>query len=162
MVTQVFVGIGSNLEPERNLRLAVRELKRRYGAVALSPVYRNAAVGFDGADFLNMVAGFETTQTPSELNADFGRIHDLAGRVRDGARLVSRTLDIDLLLYGDTVSARPPLPRRDVLEYNFVLQPLAELAPELTHPLTRRRLLEHWREADNEAHPLERVRLDFD
>lgn len=161
-MTRVFVGIGSNLEPERNLRLAVRELEERYGEVALSPVYRNAAVGFDGADFLNMVAGFETVQTPAELNADFGRIHDLAGRVRDGARLVSRTLDIDLLLYGDTVSARPPLPRRDVLEYNFVLQPLAELAPDFTHPQTGRRLLEHWREADNASHPLERVRLDFE
>lgn len=158
---RVFVGIGSNLRPQQNLKLAVRELRARYGDVRLSPVYRNAAVGFDGDDFLNMVAGFESDATPAELNADFERIHGLAGRVRDGARLVSRTLDIDLLLYGDTVSATPPLPRRDVLDYDFVLRPLAELAPHLEHPLSGRPLGEHRSERDDPAHPLEPVQLDF-
>jgi 2-amino-4-hydroxy-6-hydroxymethyldihydropteridine diphosphokinase len=76
----------------------------------------------------------------------FNEIHLLAGRTRGCDRFVSRALDIDLLLYGDLVSEKPPLPRDDVLRYAFALKPLCDIAPDLVHPQTGRRLRDHWDE----------------
>ncbi len=80
----------------------------------------------------------------------------MAGRQRGEEKFSSRPLDIDLLLYGNQVIDSPPLriPRADILEYAFVLRPLAELAPELVHPLTGRKLADHWREFDQASQPL--------
>jgi 2-amino-4-hydroxy-6-hydroxymethyldihydropteridine diphosphokinase len=155
-MARVYLGLGSNIDPEDNLRLGVEELRRHYGDVHISRVYRNAAVGFDGADFLNLVAGFDSEEAPAEISRRIEKIHDLAGRERGDNRFASRALDIDLLLYDDLVIDEPPLqlPRTDVLEYSFVLRPLAELAPELAHPVTGRTMAEHWQECDADRHPL--------
>ena len=71
----------------------------------------------------------------------------------------SRSLDIDLLLYNDLVreSPRPRLPHADILEYSFVLRPLAELAPDVRHPVTRMTMCEHWQQFDQQRHPLTAV-----
>jgi len=158
---RVFLGVGSNVEPEANLSLCIRELRRRYGELLLSPVYRNKPVGFDGADFLNLVVGLETHLPPATLQADIESIHALAGRTRGGERFSSRPLDIDLLLYGDQVSDEPGyrVPRSDVLRYSFVLRPLADIVPDLVHPVTGRTLAWHWAEFDDAAHPLDAVDL---
>jgi 2-amino-4-hydroxy-6-hydroxymethyldihydropteridine diphosphokinase len=162
-MAQVYVSLGSNIEPEANLGTGVRELRRRFGEVQLSPVYRNAAVGFDGDDFLNLVAGFESDISPHEICEGIEAIHNVVGRVRDSGKWESRPLDIDLLLYNGLVMDEPPvhIPRGDVLEYSFVLRPLAELAPDLRHPVTGRTMLEHWRAFDASKHRLEKVRVDF-
>jgi 2-amino-4-hydroxy-6-hydroxymethyldihydropteridine diphosphokinase len=60
----VYVGLGSNIDPEANLHVGVRELRARYGELQLSAVYRSRAVGFEGEDFLNLVASFETESSP--------------------------------------------------------------------------------------------------
>lgn len=158
---RVYLGLGSNVEPEANLALGIRELRRRYGTLQLSSVYRNAPVGFDGADFLNLVVGLETAEPPAVLHADIESIHGLAGRSRRGGRFASRPLDIDLLLYGDRVIDGPEcrVPRSDVLRYSFVLRPLAEIAPDVVHPSTGRTLASHWAEFDADAHPLVAVDL---
>jgi 2-amino-4-hydroxy-6-hydroxymethyldihydropteridine diphosphokinase len=153
----VYVGLGSNIEAESNLRLALDELRRRYGELEISSAYRNKAVGFDGDDFLNLVARFESEFEPAEICAAIAAIHNLAGRDRQGGKWESRPLDIDLLLYNDRVMDEPRVPREDVLEYSFVLRPLAELAPALKHPLTGKTMLEHWQEFDASRHPLEVV-----
>lgn len=153
-MTMVYVGLGSNIDPEENLRLGVSELRRLYGDVVVSNVYRNAAVGFEGADFLNLVAGFESDDGPVEIARRIEQIHELAGRERGDDRFASRALDIDLLLYGDLVVDSPPLPRSDVLEYSFVLRPLAEIAPDLVHPVTGHTIDQHWQECDTGRHPL--------
>lgn len=152
----VFLGLGSNIDAEKNLRLAVSELRRVYGELTVSPVYASAPVGFDGPDFLNLVVALETDVAPGEVLDAIERIHGAAGRSRGPDKFSSRPLDIDLLLYGDTVDPTPPLrlPRRDILEYGFVLKPLADIAPDLVHPLTGRRIAEHWREFDVDSHPL--------
>lgn len=157
------IGIGSNIDRGRNLRLGAAALEERLGPLRLSPVYRNPAVGFEGPDFYNLAAAFETSLAPARLVAIFEDIHRRAGRCRSGDRNASRTLDIDLLLYGDSVRADPQLPRDDVLDYAFVLKPLTDIVPDLTHPVSGRRLADHWREMESRADfpPLERVVLDL-
>ena len=162
-MTRVYLGLGSNIEPEENIRLGIDELRQRFGAVALSPVYRAPAVGFDGAEFLNLVASIDTELSVDAVLEHIEAIHDVAGRERDVSdKCVARALDVDLLLYGDLVSPERPyrVPRGDVLEYAFVLRPLAELAPGGVHPVTGRTFAEHWSSFDAAGQPLTPV--DFD
>ena len=155
----VYLGLGSNIEPEKNLRLAIRELKSRYGDLLVSSVYKSTAIGFDGADFLNLVVGMKSDSTPLDICREIELIHNVAGRVRDDNKWGSRPLDIDLLLYDNQVISERPVrvPRDDILEYSFVLRPLAEIAPDLKHPVTGKTMLEHWTEFDEARHPLERA-----
>ena len=159
----VYLGLGSNIDPEDNLRFAIGELHRTYGELRLSNVYRNAAVGFEGADFLNLAVGLESNDSPADIHETIEAIHDRVGRQRDDDKYSSRPLDIDLLLYDDLVTAGPPvrLPRRDVLEYSFALLPLYELAPDYVHPETGRTLAEHWQECDAGRHPMTRVHVNL-
>ena len=156
---QVYLGLGSNIEPEENLSFAIRELRDRYGELEISPVYKSEPVGFDGDDFLNLVVGLRATCTPQKICETIELIHNLAGRERRDNKWEARPLDIDLLLYNDWVIDEPPVrvPRCDILQYSFVLRPLAELAPELIHPVTGRTMQEHWQAFDADSHPLEPV-----
>ncbi len=162
-MARVYLGLGSNIEPAHNLRLAIAELRRRFGRLELSPVYSGPAIGFDGDDFLNMVVALRTGLEPGAILEEIEDIHRSARRGRSGRGLRPRTIDIDLLLYDDLVIDEPDwcLPRSDVLEYAFVLRPLAELAPELVHPETGRTMREHWQEFDAASQPLTRVDLDL-
>ncbi len=141
----VYISAGSNIDPVENLRLACRELERAFGALALSSVYRTAAVGFEGPDFLNLVIAFSAGRDWEAVDAELGRIQQMAGR-KPGAGFASRTLDLDLLLYGDLVinGVKTTVPRPDITGYAFVLRPLAELAPELKHPVTGATMRELW------------------
>jgi len=143
-MVDVYVGVGSNIEPERYLRLAVAELEARFGRIRCSSVYRSPSFGFHGADFLNMVCAFSTDRCPGEVDRELHDIEYEGGRLRRGERYSSRTLDLDLLLFGEAVDAPCRVPRDDVLRYPFVLGPLAELAPALRHPLTGVAIAEAW------------------
>ena len=144
-MTGAFIGIGSNVEPEKHVAQAVKLLRERFGKLRLSPFYRNPAVGFEGDDFLNGVAAVETSLGVTELSQALDHIELECGRERGAARFAPRTLDLDLLLYGDLVSETPAkLPRKEILKYAFVLKPLAELAPERRHPLTGQTYAAHW------------------
>jgi len=155
----VYLGLGSNLYAEENLRLAYRELRNRYSLQKLSAVYRSKALGFDGDDFLNAVACIETGLTPHDLCSELEIIHGAAGRNRTSERFSSRTLDIDLLLYDQLVLDDPPVrvPRTDVLNFSFVLGPLAEIAPDFRHPVSGKLISEHWREFDAASHPITKL-----
>ena len=155
----VYVSAGSNVAPEENLSLACRELARRFGPLDLSGVYRNPPVGFSGDDFLNLVLRFRTAEAPATVVAELERLHALAGRVRGQERFAPRTVDLDLLLYGAAVlpGAGIRVPREDILKYGFVLGPLAQLAPELRHPVTGQTMAELWAHFDQARYPMERV-----
>jgi 2-amino-4-hydroxy-6-hydroxymethyldihydropteridine diphosphokinase len=156
-----YLGVGSNLNAEENMRLACRELRDRFSVQKISTVYRSKALGFDGDDFLNAVVCIETELSPRDLCRQIELIHELAGRRRRPDKFVSRTLDIDLLLCDQLVVNEPPvrLPRDDVLQHNFVLKPLAEIAPDYRHPVTGKSLKDHWQEFDAASHPLTAVEL---
>jgi len=155
-MARVYLGLGSNVNPQENLKLGVAELRRRFGELEISKVYRNSAVGFEGADFLNLVVGLSCDDSPSEIHTQIEAIHQLVGRQLNAAKFSSRPLDIDLLLCGDQVINDPPVrvPRSDILEYGFVLRPLKELAPHVIHPETGRSLEEHWQTFDADRHHL--------
>lgn len=159
-MSEVFVGVGSNVEPERRIREALRLMRQRFGALQISPVYRNPAVGFQGDDFYNLVVGFQSNGQVAALNAALDEIEEQCGRLRSGPRFAPRTLDLDLLLYGDLVTESPVrLPRREILKYAYVLKPLVDLAADRRHPVTGRSFAEHWREFDATAEPLVPVPL---
>ena len=134
---EVFVGAGSNADPERRLTFAVAELERRFGELRRSRVYRSAAVGATGADYLNLAVAFATELAVDALREALRAIEAAAGRTRADAAVCE--LDLDLLLYGACVDAARRVPRPGLLAQPFVIVPLAELAPELRHPLTGER-----------------------
>ena len=158
-----YLGMGSNLDAEKNMRLASREIRARFSLQKISPVYKSKALGFEGDDFLNAVACIETDLSPRDLCRELERIHDMAGRRRRPEKNVSRTLDIDLLLYDQLVADQEGirLPRKDVLQYSFVLKPLADIAPDYRHPVSGKSIGDHWREFDATSHPLTKVDLDL-
>lgn len=160
-MVEVFVGVGSNVDRESNLRAGVAVLRDAFGAVRVSTVWDNPAVGFRGDDFLNLVVAFQTGLSAAAVAARLDAIEDRFGRRRDGGGIVSRTLDLDLLLYGDAVidDGRVRVPRPDVSEYAFVLCPLAELAPERRHPVTGTTFGEMWTAFDRSGARLSRTPL---
>ncbi len=146
-MARAWLSLGSNVEPEVHLQRALTELRETFGALVESPIYRTAAVGFDGPDFLNMAVGVDTDLEPVALDAWLHALEDRHGRRRDVPRFSSRTLDVDLLLYDDLVLRGPghlELPRPDLIEHAFVLAPMVDIAPDLIHPLVKRRLREIW------------------
>ena len=136
MSSRVYVGLGSNQDRDRKIRSAVAELRRLFGHIDVSPVYDSAAVGFDGSDFLNLVAGFDTEFSLPAVITRFRDIEDRLGRVRSAKKFASRAIDLDILLYGDMVTEGHGIriPRPEILENAYVLKPLQDLAPEQVHP----------------------------
>jgi 2-amino-4-hydroxy-6-hydroxymethyldihydropteridine diphosphokinase len=156
---EVYVAVGSNVEPERHMQQAVAELTRAFPGARFSSWYRNRAAGFDGEDFINLVAGFTTALPVHAMLEQLHAIEGRCGRGRDAPRWAPRSMDVDVLLYGDLVCEEPglKLPRPDLLQRAYMLGPLAELAPSCVHPTAGLTVGELWRRFDQDAHPLERL-----
>lgn len=146
-MARVYVSVGSNVERETRIRQAVNALRGRFGALELSPVYDSAAVGFDGSNFLNLVAGFDSELEVETVAAGFHDIESRLGRDRSLPKFASRSIDLDILLYDDLILDVPGIriPRPEILVNAFVLKPLQDLAPERKHPETGRSFADHWR-----------------
>ena len=139
---EIFVGAGSNSGPEQALRRAHGELERQFGAVRCSHVYRSAALGAPALDYLNLVVAFSTERDADSVQEALRALEALAGRTRTDPAVCE--LDLDLLVYGACVDARRRLPRPGLFTAPFILGPLAELAPELVHPVTGQRCAAAW------------------
>ncbi|MBB1125079.1 2-amino-4-hydroxy-6-hydroxymethyldihydropteridine diphosphokinase [Thiospirillum jenense] len=141
-----WISIGSNVNREYSIRGAIHALRNQFGAVHCSPIYETAAEGFIGEPFLNLVAGIQTALPVHAMITQLRAIEDAGGRIRGGAKFAPRTLDLDLLTYGDAVGVIDgyQLPRDEIVRYAFVLAPLAAIAPTALHPALNRSYAELW------------------
>ncbi|MGE3103762.1 MAG: 2-amino-4-hydroxy-6-hydroxymethyldihydropteridine diphosphokinase [Lysobacterales bacterium] len=131
---RVYLSLGSNIDPEMHLAGAIAALRHRFGELQQSPVYRNPAVGYAGADFLNLAVAIDCELSPDALAAWLHALESAHGRRRDLPRFSDRPLDIDIVLFGNRQFRGPgnlQVPRPE-LGQAFVLKPLADLAPDLT------------------------------
>ncbi len=143
---QVFVGIGSNIDRANHIRTAVKELRKVNERVVLSSIYESPAIGFDGDNFYNLIATYESDAPLQEILDELFELERRHGRVRGINRFAPRTLDLDLLLYGDLVrhDEQVQIPRPEITQYAFVLKPLSEIAPALRHPVSGLTFHELW------------------
>ncbi len=155
-MTSIYIGVGSSIEPEHHIRLAITELRRCYGELTLSTVYESQAIGFVGDNFYNLVVGCESAEPLPALIAMLRQIEDQLERDRTAPRFSARTIDLDLLLYGDAVVEVQglQLPRAEITENAFVLQPLAEIAAEQIHPLLQQSYAQLWAQFDKQKQQL--------
>ena len=153
---RVYLGLGSNIDREPHIRAALRALADAFGLLLVSPVYESESVGFAGSNFYNLVVGIDTDLPVGELSALLRGIEDVNGRVRGGPKFSPRTLDIDILTYGNACGEIDgvQLPREEVLKNAFVLRPLADIAPNDRHPETVRPFIEHWEAYDQSRQKL--------
>lgn len=135
---EVFLSVGSNIDRESNSRSAVRALRDRFGSLKISPVYESEAVGFKGDPFFNFVVSIETDLPLSEVNQVLKEIEDAHGRKRSGPKFSSRSLDIDVVTFGDFVGELDgvTLPRPELFYNAFVLLPMIDLLQDQIEPKT--------------------------
>ena len=135
----VFVSIGSNINAEANMLLVKESLNSLFD-VTYSSTYKTPAEGFVGKDFLNSVCKFDTDKNPHEIRTLLKNIEKDMGRTVIQKGMSNRVIDLDIILYGDLQINRNglELPSSDIEKYKFVLEPLAEIAPDYLHPILKK------------------------
>ena len=139
-VNRAYLALGSNIEPERHLREAVKRLAQHGQVRALSTVWETAPVGFaDQPNFLNAVVLLATPLTAQALRAEaIPAVEAALGRARTGNKFGPRTIDIDLVLFNGEVLdlGRRHIPDPEIATRPYLAVPLAEIAPDYVHPET--------------------------
>jgi 2-amino-4-hydroxy-6-hydroxymethyldihydropteridine diphosphokinase len=155
-MTAIYLSLGSNVDRHKNIVAGLDALAELLGDLRISSVYESKSVGFDGSNFFNLVVGAETGLSIPELSENLKRIEDNNGRKRNGPKFSPRTLDIDILTYGDFVGIEQgiELPRAEITKNAFVLLPLAEIAPSAVHPQLRKKYQQLWNEYDQASQQL--------
>ncbi|MDQ2077581.1 2-amino-4-hydroxy-6-hydroxymethyldihydropteridine diphosphokinase [Marinimicrobium sp. ABcell2] len=149
-MTSVYLSLGSNIDRHRHIKAGLDALAEQFGDLTVSSVFESEAVGFSGNNFLNLAVGIDTDLSVAELSEQLKGIEAAHGRERQAPKFSSRTLDIDILTYDDWVGeqAGVRLPRPEIIQNAFVLQPLAEIAPDQKHPELNLSYAELWRRYD--------------
>lgn len=149
-MTEIYLSLGSNVNRHQHITAALDALSLLLGELRISSVYESKSVGFDGSNFFNLVVGANTALGIAELSEQLKKIEDDNGRKRHGPKFSPRTLDIDILTYGDFVGTDSgvELPRAEITKNAFVLWPLAEIAAESLHPVLRQTYADLWKGYD--------------
>ncbi|MDD2724962.1 MAG: 2-amino-4-hydroxy-6-hydroxymethyldihydropteridine diphosphokinase [Methylovulum sp.] len=145
-MTRGFISIGSNIDRKKNIAAGLAALQQTFGGLLVSSVYEAEPVGFSGDTFYNLVVGFDSALNAKTVAQQLRQIEFSQGRPPDSKKFTARTLDLDLLLFGDEIvdDGGLQIPRVDIEKYAFVLEPLAEIAPLLKHPVSHKSYAQLW------------------
>ncbi len=162
-MAEVFLSLGSNVDRETHVPKALAELSGLFGPLTVSSVYESEAVGFDGAPFYNLAVKFDSELPVEEIARILRDVETAHGRTGESRKFESRRLDIDLLLYGDKVmeEGRLRLPRDEITRFAFMLEPLAEIAPNFKHPTLGVDFAHLWEGFDKNLTRQSRLELQF-
>ena len=158
-MTHVVLSLGSNIDPDKNIRFAIEKITEQFGVTELSPVYKTASVGFEGHAFLNLVLGFYSAEQLLKIRDKLRGIEILAGRIRGKKSFADRILDIDVVLFGNHYLQLEGfnIPRDEIEKYAYVLKPLSDLYPDLIHPVTGLTYESMWKNFDSSAQILSKI-----
>jgi 2-amino-4-hydroxy-6-hydroxymethyldihydropteridine diphosphokinase len=145
-----YISIGSNIDKDKNILASLQALENHFGKLTVSSIYESEPVGFTGDTFYNLVVGFNSELNVKEVAKQLRQIELDNGRTRDSQKFSARTLDLDLILYDNLIlnDGRLQIPRDEIERYAFVLEPLAEIAPALRHPISHLSYAELWEKFD--------------
>jgi len=145
-VVKIYLGIGSNIEPEKNISAGLKSLETLFSNLDISPIYLAPSFGFEGDDFHNLVVCAETKLSINDVLYALRKIELDHGRPEYAVKFAPRSLDIDLLLFGDYVGkiGGYNMPRSDIDKFDFVLRPLQDIAPDDLHPVNGKSFAELW------------------
>jgi len=154
-----FISIGSNIDKEIHVPSSLQALRALFGELVISSIYESAPMGFVGDSFYNLVVQFDSELPAKEVAKQLRQIELDHGRSRDSQKFSARTLDLDLILYGDEIirDGRLQIPRDEIERYAFVLEPLAEIAPQRLHPISKINYEKLWQDFDKQD--LQQTRL---
>ena len=145
-VVKIYLGLGSNIEPVKNITAGIKSLVTLFSCLEQSPTYLAPPFGFVGDDFHNLEVSAETDLSIEQVVQALRQIEFDHGRPEEAVKFSSRSLDIDLLLYGDYVGKVDgyKIPRSDIDKFDFVLRPLQDLAGDDVHPINGERFADLW------------------
>jgi len=160
-MTRGYISIGSNIDKDKNVAASLKALELQLGKLTVSSIYESEAVGFSGDSFYNLVVGFDSDLEVKQVAKLLRQIELDNGRTRECKKFSARTLDLDLILYGELIvnDGRLQIPRDEIERYAFVLEPLAEIAPTLQHPVTHIDYASLWEKFDKTNLQQKRITL---
>lgn len=143
-----FISVGSNIQKEENIPSSLNALKNYFGKIIISSLYETDSVGFEGDKFYNLIVQFNSTLPARSITKILRKIEKTHGRIHDEKKYTSRTLDLDLVLYGGYIisDSNLKIPRDEIECYAFMLEPLAEIVPNSIHPVINKSYAQLWSE----------------
>ncbi|UYI47490.1 2-amino-4-hydroxy-6-hydroxymethyldihydropteridine diphosphokinase [Vibrio parahaemolyticus] len=144
MIT-AYIGVGTNIDREQHAKVAYNELQQLGEDLVVSPIYECEPIGFSSQNFYNFVITLRTSLSLEEFSHRLREIEFKWGREENAQKYQDRTLDLDIVLFGELISTqKPELPRSDIYKYPFVTKPLYDLNPHLVIPGDGRTVADIW------------------